>query len=281
MDLRRAEIEGPRSRSPPWPSGAASTSSCPRGSTSSCGASRSWAGADLRLRDVPIVPGSPRIVVRGFAVMGGIDVKSRPNRSGKQLARRPHRAPRRRRGDSPTWRRSARTSAASCTRSASAQLARSASEQRHRDSRHAPHRRHGHDPLLRHGRLRRHDRAARRPGLASESCASTIASCATPSPATVGARSTSRGTGSWWRSVAWPAPCGVPSTSSAPSSPTSPPTTASRSPCTSASTPGDAVDEGDDYLGHTVIVASRLADAAGAGRDPRVVAVGATRPGLR
>ncbi len=28
---------------------------------------------------------------------------------------------------------------------------------------------------------------------------------------------------------------------------------------------GDAVDEGDDYLGHTVIVASRLADAAGPG----------------
>ena len=28
---------------------------------------------------------------------------------------------------------------------------------------------------------------------------------------------------------------------------------------------GDALDEGDDYLGHTVIVASRLADAAGAG----------------
>ena len=28
---------------------------------------------------------------------------------------------------------------------------------------------------------------------------------------------------------------------------------------------GDAVDEGDDYLGHTVIVASRLADAAAPG----------------
>ena len=28
---------------------------------------------------------------------------------------------------------------------------------------------------------------------------------------------------------------------------------------------GDALEEGDDYLGHTVIVASRLADAAGAG----------------
>ena len=44
-------------------------------------------GRDLRLRDVPIIPGSPRIVVKGFAVMGGIDVKSRPNRSGKELAR--------------------------------------------------------------------------------------------------------------------------------------------------------------------------------------------------
>ena len=28
---------------------------------------------------------------------------------------------------------------------------------------------------------------------------------------------------------------------------------------------GDALDEGDDYLGHTVIVASRLADAAAGG----------------
>jgi class 3 adenylate cyclase len=45
-------------------------------------------GRDLSLRDVPIVPGSPRIVVKGFAVMGGIDVKSRPNRSSKRLAKR-------------------------------------------------------------------------------------------------------------------------------------------------------------------------------------------------
>jgi class 3 adenylate cyclase len=45
-------------------------------------------GRDLKLRDVPIVPGSPRIVVTGFAVMGGIDVKSRPNRSSKRLAKR-------------------------------------------------------------------------------------------------------------------------------------------------------------------------------------------------
>ena len=36
-------------------------------------------------------------------------------------------------------------------------------------------------------------------------------------------------------------------------------------PCTSASTPGTRVAEEGDYLGHTVIVASRLADVAGAG----------------
>jgi class 3 adenylate cyclase len=44
-------------------------------------------GRSLRLRDVPIVRGSPRIVIRGFAVMGGIDVVSRPSRSGRQAAR--------------------------------------------------------------------------------------------------------------------------------------------------------------------------------------------------
>jgi class 3 adenylate cyclase len=44
-------------------------------------------GRSLRLKDVPIVPGSPRIIVRGFAVMGGIEVKSRPSRSARQLSR--------------------------------------------------------------------------------------------------------------------------------------------------------------------------------------------------
>jgi class 3 adenylate cyclase len=41
-------------------------------------------GRSLRMRDVPRVPGSPRIRIRGFAVMAGIDVRSRPNRSGRQ-----------------------------------------------------------------------------------------------------------------------------------------------------------------------------------------------------
>ena len=44
-------------------------------------------GRSLKLRDVPIIPGSPRIVVRGFAVMGGIEVRSRSSRSGRKTAK--------------------------------------------------------------------------------------------------------------------------------------------------------------------------------------------------
>jgi class 3 adenylate cyclase len=40
---------------------------------------------DLKIRNVPRVPGSPRIRVRGFAVMGGIDVKSKPTRTGREI----------------------------------------------------------------------------------------------------------------------------------------------------------------------------------------------------
>ena len=38
-------------------------------------------GRDLKLRNVPIIPGSPRIRIRGFVMMGGVDVRSRPRRS--------------------------------------------------------------------------------------------------------------------------------------------------------------------------------------------------------
>jgi class 3 adenylate cyclase len=34
---------------------------------------------------VPLIPGSPRIRVRGFAIMGGIDVRSKPSRSGREI----------------------------------------------------------------------------------------------------------------------------------------------------------------------------------------------------
>jgi class 3 adenylate cyclase len=43
-------------------------------------------GRTMRLRDVPRVPGSPRIVVRAFSCMAGIEIRSRPNRSGREIA---------------------------------------------------------------------------------------------------------------------------------------------------------------------------------------------------
>jgi class 3 adenylate cyclase len=44
-------------------------------------------GRDLKLRNVARVPGSPRIRVRGFAIMGGISVESRPSRPGRSIGR--------------------------------------------------------------------------------------------------------------------------------------------------------------------------------------------------
>ena len=41
-------------------------------------------GKNLKIADVPVIPGSPRIVVRAFPVMGGIDVRSKPLRNPKE-----------------------------------------------------------------------------------------------------------------------------------------------------------------------------------------------------
>jgi class 3 adenylate cyclase len=87
MDLRRAEIEGPEVEITAVAFWGGIDIIVPEGFDVELRGFSFMGGRSLRLRDVPIVPGSPRIVVRGFAVMGGIDVKSRPNRSGKQLAR--------------------------------------------------------------------------------------------------------------------------------------------------------------------------------------------------
>jgi hypothetical protein len=35
-------------------------------------------GRELKVADVPVLPGSPVIRVRAYAVMGGIEVRSRP-----------------------------------------------------------------------------------------------------------------------------------------------------------------------------------------------------------
>jgi class 3 adenylate cyclase len=85
MDLRRAEIEGPEVEITAVAFWGGIDIIVPEGFDVELRGFSFMGGRDVRLRDVPIIPGSPRIVVRGFAIMGGIDVKSRPNRSGKRL----------------------------------------------------------------------------------------------------------------------------------------------------------------------------------------------------
>src|SRR5580700_1719883 len=87
MDLRRAEIEGPEVEITAFAFWGGIDIVVPEGFDVELRGFSFMGGRDLSLRDVPFVPGSPRIVVKGYAVMAGINVKSRPNRSGKQLAR--------------------------------------------------------------------------------------------------------------------------------------------------------------------------------------------------
>ncbi len=87
MDLRRAEIEGPEVEITALAFMGGIDILVPEGFEVDLRGFSFMGGRNLKLRDVPIVPGSPRIVIRAFAVMGGIDVKSRPNRSGREIAR--------------------------------------------------------------------------------------------------------------------------------------------------------------------------------------------------
>ena len=81
MDLRRAEIEGHEVEITAVAFWGGVQIIVPEGFDVDLRGLSIMGGRSLRLRDVPIVRGSPRIVIRGFAIMGGIEVKSRPNRS--------------------------------------------------------------------------------------------------------------------------------------------------------------------------------------------------------
>jgi class 3 adenylate cyclase len=86
MDLRRAEIEGPEVEITAVAFWGGINIIVPEGFDVDLQGFSFMGGREMKLRDVPIVRGSPRIVVRGFSIMGGIVVKSRPIRSRKQLA---------------------------------------------------------------------------------------------------------------------------------------------------------------------------------------------------
>jgi class 3 adenylate cyclase len=87
LDLRRAEIEGPEVEITAVAFWGGVQIIVPEGFDVELRGFSFMGGRSLRVRDVPIVPGSPRIVIRGFAVMGGVEVKSRSSRSGRDAAK--------------------------------------------------------------------------------------------------------------------------------------------------------------------------------------------------
>ena len=245
MDLRRAEIEGPEVEITAVAFWGGIDIIVPEGFDVELRGFSFMGGRDLKLRDVPIVPGSPRIVVRGFAVMGGIDVKSRPNRSGKRLGTgrlRPTSSPRP--TPSPTrgsWPRSSRTSGATSpadgtvtilfcdmvdyagmTERLGDQASREVLREHHRIVR---------DAIARHG--------GREISVQGDGFMVAFGGVARALRCAIDIQRAFH--------AHVPADDGEPIAVHI------------------GVHTGDAVDEGDDYLGHTVIVASRLADAAGAG----------------
>ncbi len=87
MDLRRAEIAGPEVFMTAFALLGQVTIVVPEGFEVELQGFTFLGGRDLRLRDVARVPGSPVIVVRAFSVLGGIEVKSRPARAARRLGR--------------------------------------------------------------------------------------------------------------------------------------------------------------------------------------------------
>jgi class 3 adenylate cyclase len=85
LDLRQAEIDGPEVVIKAVAFWGGIKIIVPEGFDVELDGFSFMGGRNLRLRNVPLIPGSPRIRIRGFAVMGGIDVRSRPSRPGREI----------------------------------------------------------------------------------------------------------------------------------------------------------------------------------------------------
>lgn len=88
MDLRRAEIEGPDVEISATAFWGGIEIIVPEGFEVDLRGFSFMGGRSVKLRDVAAVPGSPRILVNAVAIMGGIEVKSRPVRGDRALERR-------------------------------------------------------------------------------------------------------------------------------------------------------------------------------------------------
>ncbi len=87
MDLRHAEIEGSEIVITAIAFWGGIKVTVPEGFDVELGGFSLMGGRDLKLRDVPLVRGSPHIRIRGFALMGGIHVRSRPSRLGREIGK--------------------------------------------------------------------------------------------------------------------------------------------------------------------------------------------------
>jgi class 3 adenylate cyclase len=85
LDLRQAEIDGPEVVITAVAFWGGINIIVPEGFDVELEGFSFMGGRNLKLRNVPLIPGSPRIRVRGFAIMGGIDVRSRRSRPGREI----------------------------------------------------------------------------------------------------------------------------------------------------------------------------------------------------
>jgi class 3 adenylate cyclase len=88
LDLRQAEIEGPEVTISAVCFWGGVRITVPEGFDVELRGVSFMGGRRLRLKDVPRIPGSPVIVVKGYSIMGGIEVRSRSSRSSRALAAR-------------------------------------------------------------------------------------------------------------------------------------------------------------------------------------------------